>query len=360
MSNIRNRIEAWFETLARAIYHNRIKTIIIMALLMAAFVSQIPKIFFDFSTEGFLHEEDPTLIEYHAFRKQFGRDEVLIVALNVQNLFAQKTLKKIKALHEELEDNVPFLEDITSIVNARHTRGEGKTLVVEDLLENWPESESDMAALKDRIFSNRMYTNMLISADGRFTTIILKTQNYSVPEADFDVLDGFGADEFESQDTGTTTAEEESFLSNEENAAFVTAVQNIVKKYEGPDFAVHMVGTPAVTHFLKQNMVKDMRKFMGLAMATIIFFLFVMFRKTAGVILPVVVVFLSLVSTLGIMAAAGIPIKLPTQIIPSFLLAVGVGASVHILAIFSSTFGSTTTRKMPLHTPSATPDWLWS
>lgn len=338
MANIRNRVEAWFETLARIIFHNRIKTLIIMALLIAAFASQLPKIFFDFSTEGFLHEEDPTLMEYRAFRKQFGRDEVLIVALSVQNLFTQKTLKKIKALHEELEDNVPFLEDITSIVNARNTRGEGKTLVVEDLLENWPQSASDMAALKDRIFSNRMYTNMLISEDGRFTTIILKTQNYSVPEKDFDVLDGFEEDGDESEDEGGTTAEEDSFLSNEENAAFVTAVQDIVKKYEGPDFPVYVVGTPAVTHFLKQSMMKDMRKFMGLAMATIIFFLFIMFRKTAGVILPVVVVLLSLVSTLGIMAAAGIPIKLPTQILPSFLLAVGVGASVHILAIFFQHF----------------------
>jgi predicted RND superfamily exporter protein len=34
------------------------------------------------------------------------------------------------------------------------------------------------------------------------------------------------------------------------------------------------------------------------------------------------------------MAASGTPLTLPTQILPSFLLAVGVGGSVHILAIF--------------------------
>ncbi len=331
-------METWFENLARTIYHNRIKTLIIMAVLIAAFISQLPKLFFDFSTEGFLHENDPTLIEYHSFRKQFGRDEMLIIAINPENIFTQKTLKKIKALHEDLKDNVPYLEDISSIVNARNTRGEGETLIVEDLLEKWPDSESDMEALKNRISANQMYTNMLISEDGRFTTMILKTQNYSHAGKDFDVLDGFEEDGAASEDTDDLPVEKDAFLSNAENAAFVMAVQDIVKKYEGPDFPVYVAGTPAVTHFLKQSMIKDMRKFMGLAIATIVLVLFIMFRKISGVILPIIVVLVSLLSTISIMAAAGVPIKLPTQIIPSFLLAVGVGASVHILAIFFQHF----------------------
>jgi len=45
-------------------------------------------------------------------------------------------------------------------------------------------------------------------------------------------------------------------------------------------------------------------------------------------------VLLSLLSTISIMAITGTAIKVPTQILPSFLLAVGVGTSVHILAIF--------------------------
>ena len=50
--------------------------------------------------------------------------------------------------------------------------------------------------------------------------------------------------------------------------------------------------------------------------------------------LPLLVVILSLVTTLALMGMLGTPISLPTQILPSFLLAVGVGDSVHVLAIF--------------------------
>ena len=67
------------------------------------------------------------------------------------------------------------------------------------------------------------------------------------------------------------------------------------------------------------------------ASITIAVFLFVMFRRIYGVLLPLAVVILSLSSTIGIMAGTGIPLTVPTQIIPTFLMAVGVGAAVHIL-----------------------------
>ena len=88
-------------------------------------------------------------------------------------------------------------------------------------------------------------------------------------------------------------------------------------------------------------MIKDMRKFVALAVATVAILLFVMFRRVSGVLLPLVIVVLSLLATIGIMAMAGVAVKVPTQILPSFLLAVGVGTSVHILAIFYQRFQKT-------------------
>jgi predicted RND superfamily exporter protein len=50
-------------------------------------------------------------------------------------------------------------------------------------------------------------------------------------------------------------------------------------------------------------------------------------------VLPLLIVGLTLTSTLGIMAKMGIFFKTPTIILPSFLLAVGVGASIHVLSL---------------------------
>ncbi|MEJ2220744.1 MAG: MMPL family transporter [Desulfobacterales bacterium] len=334
MKNFRNRIEAWFETYAHVIYRNRIKTIVITLILVAAMVSQIPKITIDTSTEGFLHADDPELVAYNDFRDQFGRDEVIIVAIQSADIFTQRFLKTIQKLHEELEENVPYIDDITSLVNARSTRGEADELIVEDLLENWPQNRDEMTALKKRVLANPLYKNLLISENATFTPIIIKTHSHSSLGKDVDVLEGFEENAAQDQNIKSGAADRQAYLTDEENSRAVNAVREVIEKYRAPDFNIFLTGSPVVTHFLKRSMMDDMRKFVALAVATVAILLFVMFRRVYGVLLPLVIVVLSLLATIGIMALAGVAIKVPTQILPSFLLAVGVGTSVHILAIF--------------------------
>ena len=295
-----------------------------MLILIAGLGSQLPKIVIDVSTEGFLHTEDPTLTDYNAFRDQFGRDELILVAIQAPEIFVPHFLLKLKNLHEELQENVPYIEDINSLLNARNTRGEGDRLIVEDLLEKWPQTAQEFESIKRRALENQLYKNLLLSADGKMTTIVIKTQTYSSQESEADVLQGFEADADEKQ----------IYLTDAENSKVVQAVNRIAASYQSPDFQINIAGSAAVTHFLKRFMFKDMRKFMGLALLTIAVFLYIMFRRITGVVLPLLIVLLSLLSTLGIMAIFKAPIKIPTQILPSFLLAVSVGYAVHILALF--------------------------
>ncbi len=180
---------------------------------------------------------------------------------------------------------------------------------------------------------NPLYRNLLISEDATFTTIIIQPQTYCSIGEETDVLAGFEDDPFD-----TSAPEEREYLTDAENSEAVRAVSRIVGDYRAPDFEIFTAGSPVVTDYLKRTMMKDMRKFLALAVLTISIFLFLMFRRLSGVLLPLLVVILSLLSTVGLMAAAGTPIKLPTQILPSFLLAVTVGDAVHILAIFYHRF----------------------
>ncbi len=81
MFDVRNRLEKGFSNSVGVIYENRYKTLLIMLAMVAILVSQLPKITFDLSTEGFLHENDPYRIDYNEFRDPFGREELVIIAL---------------------------------------------------------------------------------------------------------------------------------------------------------------------------------------------------------------------------------------------------------------------------------------
>ncbi len=215
MTSIRKTIESQLGSFGKLAYTHRFKTLIIMAGIISSMVFGISKVQMDTSVEAFLHRDDPILMKYNAFRDQFGRDEKIIIAVSAPNIFDQTFLKKLKELHEVLEENVPYLEDVTSLVNARNTRGEADRLIVEDLLENWPAGKKEMAELKQRVLSNPLYRNLLISEDGTFTAVVIETSSYSPEESDTDVLDGFEDTEDDSTDFSPTAPRK--YLSDAEN-----------------------------------------------------------------------------------------------------------------------------------------------
>lgn len=335
MSDIRHRIETGFERLADVIYRHRYKTLVVMFILTAALVSQIRHITIDTSTEGFLHKNDPALKVYNDYRDQFGRDEAVIVALKPKKVFDLEFLAILKKLHRELEDNVPYIDDINSLINARNTRGDGDRLIVEDLLETWPENKVQLDIIRDRAMSNPIYRNLLLSEDGTFTAVIIRTQSHSSSASTGDIMAGdIIMEGFEDDTPAAMEMAVATYLTDEENTEVVATVNDIINRYRSDDLRIELAGSPVVTHFLKQSMMGDMAKFMRMAIITICILLYIMFRRITGVVFPLLIVVLSFLCTLGLMGLTGVAFKVPTQILPSFILAVGVGTSVHILAMF--------------------------
>ena len=338
-----NKLETLMGKMGAFIYDNPLKVIVFVFALLAFPLSHVPQIKMDTSTEGFMHDDDPVLLEYNEFRAQFGRDERVMVALKSDNVFTLKFLNTLKELHEELESNVPFLDDITSLYNVRNTRGEGDKLITDDLLEYFPTTEEEVAVIKQQAMASHFYKDLFISSDGKMTTIVIETDAYShegeVEVSDVDAFDeGFG-------DEVAGEVKERSFLTDKENAELVNSVLAIVDKYKKDDIEVYVAGSPSLNHALKSQMQVDMQKFMRITFLIIIVFLFVMFRRASAVFYPVVVIILALLATVGTMVWAGVALKLPTQIVPSLLMAVSIGATVHILSIFFDKFNTTGDKK---------------
>jgi hypothetical protein len=334
MAKLRIKIELMFERMTGRIYRNSFKTLLLVLVFFGLMAQNLPKIKVDTELDNFLHATDPVRITYNEFRDQFGRDELIIVAINPKNVFNAGFLRKLRDFHNELEENLPHLDEVTSLVNARNTRGEEDELIVEDLLENFPETEAELETLKERVLSNPFYKNLMISEDGTFTTLIIRTVAYSPTGAEGG-LEGFDEPTDEMEDSKPADA---IFLTSAENKEVVDKVREIASKYEGPDFPITLAGSPVMTNDLKGSMMRDMRTFMASAILIIGLVLLALFRRASGVFIPLVIVIMSLLSTVGVMAATGTAIMMPTMILPSFLLAVGVGASVHALALFFKEF----------------------
>ena len=151
--------ESGFEKLGRWIHAHPKRVILVMLLIFASLASNIPSIEVDTSTEAFFSKKDQTRVYYDRFREQFGRDEIVLALIHPKNVFDLEFLEKLKAFHEDLEEEVPNLDEVQSLINVTSMRGEEGELVIEELMEDWPEDEKRIIELKDRALSNKSYRN---------------------------------------------------------------------------------------------------------------------------------------------------------------------------------------------------------
>ena len=327
-ADLRARIEAAFERWAR--FAVRRPWLVLVACLAATLPLAAPlsTLGFDSSVDSFLRPDNPIRAQYDRFRDEFGLDTRITLAIEGDSIFSQAFLERLRDLHDAVEAEVPYLDEVQSLINARDTRGEGDTLVVGELLDDWPESEGDLERLRERVLENPLYRNNLVSEDAGATVVAIALQAYVEPE-DFDALGGF--DEEQLAEPGQAAANR---LSGEQEAEAVRAAAALRDRFDAPDFRILLGGEPVLTNTLNEMMIADVQFFLGVCLATIAAFLALLFRRWAAVALPVGIVVLSLAATFGIVALTGTKVSPGTQILPTFLLSVGVCDAVHILAIF--------------------------
>lgn len=341
MSNFKLWVEVWFEKLGYFIIRHKYKTLILMFMLIGTLAFQMKSLTVDTSFEGMLHPDDPQRIEYNNFRDQFGQDRVVIFSVQTPDIFTEKYLKKLKNLHLELENSVPHLDEVNSLVNARSTLGEDDTLIVEELLEDWPEKEIDLVALKKYVLNNPVYLNDYISEDGQVAAFIVKPlasvkETDSVSTDDMEMSDDFSDEAPVTEDISVSEKQSarRHFLSKKDNKEVVVAVNEILDRYRAPDFKIAIAGGPVSEEIYDNQTKKDMGFFTKVMLGIILLSLFILFRRISGSIFPIIIVYSALLSTMGIMALSGVSISVFSVILPSFITAVGIADAVHILAIF--------------------------
>ncbi len=353
-----NLAELGFERWGRWVTRRPWWTLGVFMLLFMALLTQLPKLQLDTSTEGFFRQDDPVLIEYERFKERFGSDKAVVLMIRPDDVFSPETLKALTSLHRELEKELPYLDEVVSLVNVTSVRGEAEKLIVEDLLKDSPETSEARQELRARVLSNPIYRDQLISEDGRLTAMVIRptvmvldelelasqaelldfaTNDQSVTEdlTDFDENSPSAtADallDFDEEPQQATNAHE---LTLEEESRLMAVLKSITGRYQSENFQIYLGGMIVMETTILASMLENMPRFTITALILIAVLLALVFRRISGVILPLLTVVIALLSTVGLMAATGTPFTIISQILPSFLLAVSIGYSVHLLTIF--------------------------
>jgi predicted RND superfamily exporter protein len=320
--NYVERLSALFGQIGAWSFDHRWVVFAACLLILGASVVLASRARFDNSFEAYFNKGDPVYADYQEYRDSFGSDEIAYILYEApgrpHGAFDLEVMRKIQSLTKALEEEVPFLNEVTSLANVEFVEGVPDGIEIYELLEEFPESQEALLEIRDKVLSKPLYVGGLVSADARYAAIILEMDRSSVDPLEEIRLDPEGGDG----------------LANLYPQASYHPIEEILARPEYEDIVFHHAGDVALNAIYNEIIAGESSRLAGIAFCVIAGLLYFFFRRPIGVIGPLAVVFLSIMVCLAFVALMDWRLDLMFIMLPTLLIAVGVACSVHIIAEF--------------------------
>ena len=255
----------------------------------------------DPASEPLIGRNDPGIPIYHRATRDFGNDDVYVIAMETEDVFTQANLETQLRLTNELH-RLPDIAEIESLARVLAIRYDPERDLVDlsRLFREVPSDSAGLEKLRERALSDPIYRKTWISADGRTTAINITFQ--PMTDAEFVALDLDGR-------IAALLAEERS---------------------SGQTF--YIAGRPHVRSQAYHLMVHDMATLVPIAVAIAAVTLWLMSGSVLGVLLPLASCLMATLWVFGAMATLQIDINLITLVLGSMMICVGSVYGVHVYA----------------------------
>lgn len=354
MRNQLLQINTIFETLPDWIRRRRILLwILFLGVTVGAFVG-MRRFKMDMSWDIMFQPDEPVKVAYDRFRAVFGSDEVLYLVYEAKNgdIFSDTSIKTLKALHEELEENrhrsrdcqLSHITDITSLINVSFLEGSEDALISRDFIgDDIPENPTESDTLRRMALNHPDYPRLLCSEDSRFGGIILRTDFNAEIVHDHPDENSVSHEDHEFDFDTEATSDSQSPLDGdipkfkttwmEDYVPFMDSIYDIIDK---PEYAQHLkfypVGNTEMMGFLGRELSREMGIIIIGSLFLIMAVLGLLFRSVSAVLWPLLIVVVTILWTIGTIGWSGRSMSDFINIIVFLLIAVGVADAVHILS----------------------------
>ncbi len=298
----------------RGIIRFRWLVIVLIAACTALAFVQIRQLRFESDAEAMVPPDDPVQHYNDMVENRFGiRDLIIVGVLNdnptENGVFNPRTLAIVKEFSEKIA-LLPGIkavrdEDVASVATMDNIVGTTDGMAVDPFMEAVPRTAIELRALKDSLFGNTMYLDWIVSRDSTGLLIMAKM------ESSAGTLEGV-----------------------RRRSVLYRSIREMIQAKEeaGTPEQFYVAGRGAMEVTFSEQAREDMGRFMPLVLLIVVGTLYLTYRSLRGVLLPLAVVVVSIIWTLGIMASLGIPMYFISTMMPVVLMAIGVAAGIHILS----------------------------
>lgn len=272
---------------------------LLVALLTLIFVLKLRDLRFDSSPSTLILSQSPENLYYEKMTRLFGSDQVLLIGLNSDDLLRSPQLEEIRELTDELE-KIRGVKRVLSLTNATDIRGVDEEVQVFPLIPA-DLGTVDRATLASRLRANPFYEKNLVSTDLRTTSLIVFLEDFEMGKA---LARGREVTRKVRQVVSQVLASRSAFIG----------------------------GLPEMELEGTESMIRDSLFLTPLTVLLVVGILIIVFRSARAVLLPMLVIALTLIWTIGALIWSGRPLKVTTLVLPSLLIANGSSYVIHFLA----------------------------
>ena len=284
--------------------------VLVFVLAFSAFCAlRVANLRFDYDFEAFFPNEDNELELYNHYRETFEYDNefVLLALENKKGIFKKDFLLRVDSLTRALTE-LRYIKQVSSPTNLKNTSLGGLVPVQTRALHFEDESlyKEDSIA----IYQSPFFIGSYFPENAKSLSIFIKTDDV---------------------------------LTKKQCDVLAESLESTIKQYHFDD--IHLVGRIFAQNVYLVNLQKEFLIFLGLAFLTVVIFLWLSFRSFYGIIVPVSIVLVSILWTLGIMDLLGKPIDLMTTMLPTMIFIAGMSDVVHFFSKYFEELAKGTARE---------------
>ena len=280
-----------------------------VALVTAFFFMQMRHLRFDNSSDIWFVEGHPSLVAKARFDAAFGNDEyAFMMFLKEETPFTPANLGAMADLADRFEAEVPYTRKVTWLGNAELITAEGpesEQVLIEKFLEEIPADQGELEARIREALSEPSFVDNLVSRDGTVLTMAIEFDTYPPEEED--------------SNPRYTVAE---------------AIDRVLADPRYAGLTAHVAGGPHFSYLYDAIAKRETSKLFGLILLVQAALLFWLGRGPRGVFVPLTVVSVAVFWTMGSIGLLGITMNLLSIALPTMLICVGIGDSMHGIAAF--------------------------
>ena len=251
---------------------------------------------FDPSLKSMVPKQNEFMYTMEEIDDLFGGTTIVILAVESDSLLFEQVLAKYKEFADSLAE-INVIEKVVSIYSASSITSSEDGFQVTPIIKQFPTNIAEVDSLKDYLRSTSRVLGNIISDDFRMMSFICQlTVSYDYDEHEL-----------------------------------VNTIEKLVKQFEGPE-KIYFAGMPITRASVTDQMRRDMSFFLPVGLALMVLFLAFSFRSWLGVLLPLMVVVISTIWTLGLMGYLGLDLPFTGILIPVMLIAITNNYGIHIIS----------------------------